>query len=202
VAVAQADNEGNALACATSAGVGVAQADGPDSHATAAASGSTRVASASAGETDVEADPGTDCSAIEGNDTGQLLPADVLLSETMSAGAKVGGGLSVITVKAANAGDNTAIDAYIKDLLPQGFEFVDCVSTVSQFRRGFCWWDGESTVVDDFGNFLPGSTAMTQIYVRTTVAGDFLNRAGIGADNYDPESTNNFVDLPVTVAAA
>jgi uncharacterized repeat protein (TIGR01451 family) len=179
--------------------------ESPGAQATASASGGQNAqAIASAGNT-VTDRRGGPCPPQEEEAAGLAdpnIPADVLTSQTMSAGPKVGGPLAWITITASNNGTHTATDAYVKDLMPAGFQFVDCTSTIDGLPGGWCWWDGTNIVVNDFGDFPKGSFAVTTIFVRPTVAGEFINTVGVGSDDYDPDSTNNFFDLPVTVGAA
>jgi uncharacterized repeat protein (TIGR01451 family) len=126
------------------------------------------------------------------------VPADVSVTQQASANPKAGH-LLAITIQAANNGTKTATDAYVKDFLPPSFEYVDCTTTIGGLPGGWCWWDGTNIVVDDLGDFPAGGAATVTLYVRPTVAGHFVNTVGIGSDTYDPDSTNEFVDLPVTV---
>jgi uncharacterized repeat protein (TIGR01451 family) len=137
--------------------------------------------------------------AIEGEGLADPnVPADLSVIQQMSADPTVGR-LAAITINASNGGSETATDAYVKDFMPAGFEYVDCTSTIGGVPGGFCWWDGTNMVVDDFGDLASGVSATVTIFVRPTVAGNFVNSVGIGSDTYDPDSTNEFVDLPVTV---
>ena len=120
------------------------------------------------------------------------------VTEQASGNATVGQ-VFAITINAANNGSQTATDAYVKDFMPGSFQFVGCTTTIGGLLGGWCWWDGTNIVVDDFGDFPSGGTATVTLYVRPTVAGDFVNTVGIGSDTYDPDATNDFIDLPIKV---
>jgi uncharacterized repeat protein (TIGR01451 family) len=199
---ASADNGGYALACARGEALAQASADGPDSRAVASANGNgVAQSSANAGQR-VKHVNGGSCPPGEGEQAVPQ-PADLSTSQQITAGATVGR-LAVITISSTNNGTTTAGDAYVKDFLPDGYVFVDCRSTIDGISGGFCWWDGVNMVVDDLGDFAPGSSTTVMIYVRPTVAGNSVNSVGIGSSggDFDPDSTNNFFNLPVTTAAA
>jgi hypothetical protein len=126
-------------------------------------------------------------------------PADVSITQTLEGTAKVGKP-AVLVVTATNAGKNSATDAFIKVTMPAGFAYNACEATVGTVKLGFCWWDGEHMVVDDIGLFDAGAVATLRINVTPTVAGKFVNTVGVGAHEWDPDSANNFMDMPITVA--
>jgi hypothetical protein len=126
-------------------------------------------------------------------------PADVSITQTLEGTAKVGTS-AVLVVTATNAGKSAATDAFIKVTMPAGFAYNACEATVGTVKLGFCWWDGEHMVVDDIGLFDAGAVATLRINVTPTVAGKFVNTVGVGAHEWDPDSANNFMDMPITVA--
>jgi uncharacterized repeat protein (TIGR01451 family) len=203
--VSNGSANGFALACAYDFATAVANGDGAGSDATASAAGSgVAVANATAGMTDHQFAGGNCPPPQSEEDLGLAdpnVPADVTLSQQIGASPKVGK-LAWITITATNSGTNTGRDAYVKEYMPDGFQFVDCTTTLDGLPGGWCWWDGTNIVVDDFGDFAPGEVAVVNIFVRPTAAGDFFNTVGIGSDDYDPDSGNNFVSVPFTVAAA
>jgi uncharacterized repeat protein (TIGR01451 family) len=144
------------------------------------------------------------CGSANGNtvffhtSVGPGTPADVGISQSIGANPRVGQ-LLTLTVTATN-GDTAATQAFIKDIMPAGFQYVACSVLINGAPGGFCSWDGESTVVGTIGTFAKGSTAVLSIGVRPTAAGSFVNSVGIGAHEWDPDSSNNFADAPVTVA--
>lgn len=68
-------------------------------------------------------------------------------------------------------------------------------------KLGFSWWDGEHMVVDDIGLFKPDAVATLRISVTPTAASSFVNTVGVGAHEWDPDSSNNFMDMPLTVGS-
>ena len=127
-------------------------------------------------------------------------PADVGITQSIGASPKVGQ-LLAINVTATNGSKTAGTDAFIKDIMPAGFQYVACSLKIDGVEGGFCSWDGVQTVVGDIGTFAPGSTVTLSIGVRPTAAGSFVNSVGVGAHQYDPDASNNFADAPVTVAA-
>lgn len=145
-----------------------------------------------------------------GNTTGNVVyfrvgvgpnnPADVSISQSIEGTPQVGKPF-VLVITAMNSGKNTATDAFMKVLMPAGFVYNACEATVGVAKLGFCWWDGKNMVVDDIGAFTAGSTAVLRINVTPTIAGKFVNAVGIGAHQWDPDSSNNFMDMPLTVSS-
>lgn len=152
-----------------------------------------------------QADGGRGCAGGSGNavffhiGVGPGTPADVGISQSIGANPRVGQ-LLTLTVTATN-GDTAATQAFIKDIMPAGFQYVACSVQINGAPGGFCSWDGERTVVGTIGTFAKGSTAVLSIGVRPTAAGSFVNSVGVGAHEWDPDASNNFSDAPITVAA-
>jgi uncharacterized repeat protein (TIGR01451 family) len=128
-------------------------------------------------------------------------PADVaIVAEGLSPAPSVGG-TATLTVTATNKGPKPASDAFIKDVLPDGLRFVACTSLVDGVASGFCSWDGKNTVIDNLGTLKSGSTVTLTIGVAATKAGAGLkNTVGVGADEWDPDWSNNFTSIPVTIS--
>jgi uncharacterized repeat protein (TIGR01451 family) len=151
------------------------------------------------------ADGGIGCAGGSGNEVyfhigaGPGNPADVGITQSIGANPKVGQ-LLTLTIAATNSSDHKATDAFIKDVMPAGFQYVACSLKIDGVAGGFCSWDGDHTVVGDIGDFAAGSTVTLSIGARPTAAGSFVNSVGVGAHEYDPDASNNFADAPITVA--
>jgi uncharacterized repeat protein (TIGR01451 family) len=128
-------------------------------------------------------------------------PADVaIVSPAISPAPSVGGN-ATLTITATNKGPKPASDAFIKDVMPDGLRFIACTSMVDGAATGSCSWDGKNTVVADLGSLKSGSAATFSIGVAATKAGAGLkNTVGIGADEWDPDWSNNFTSIPVTIS--
>jgi hypothetical protein len=127
-------------------------------------------------------------------------PADVSITQSIEGSPQVGKA-SVLVVTATNKGKNPATEAFIKVLMPAGFAYNACEAMVGTVHIGFCWWDGKNMVVDNIGVLNSGATATLRVRVTPTAAGSFVNTVGVGAHEWDPDSANNFMDMPLTVAA-
>jgi uncharacterized repeat protein (TIGR01451 family) len=128
-------------------------------------------------------------------------PADVAIVSQALSPAPTVGAAATLTITATNKGPMPGSDAFIKDVLPDGLRFVACTSTVDGAPAGSCSWDGKNTVVANLGTFKSGSSATFTIGVAATKAGaGFKNTVGIGADEWDPDWSNNFASIPVTIS--
>lgn len=91
-----------------------------------------------------------------------------------------------ITVK--NNGPTTATNINVKDILPDGVQFVDLTppttgsANYSNIDKGLTWTIGQ------LGN---GEEATLTVTVKPTVAGDIKNTATVTADQADPNPANN-----------
>ncbi|MEP6978643.1 MAG: hypothetical protein ABI948_11370, partial [Thermoleophilia bacterium] len=96
-------------------------------------------------------------------------PADVGIS-SRSARARRSAKLLTLTITATN-GKTAATDAFIKDVMPAGFQYVACSLKIGGVEGGFCSWDGVNTVVGDIGKF-----AADRAVVELAAAGDAVAR--------------------------
>jgi uncharacterized repeat protein (TIGR01451 family) len=129
-------------------------------------------------------------------------PADVSVTQSFSSGATAGQPATITITGTNNSKSTPATDAFIKDTMPANFQYIACSIKDSTGKEiGFCAWDGKQTVVGDIGTLAPSQTVTFTIGVRPTQAGAFPNVVGIGAHQWDSDSTNNFVTQTFNVAA-
>ena len=110
--------------------------------------------------------------------------ADLSLTKTVSAATPNVGNNVVFTVRASNAGPNTATGVKVSDLLPAGLQFVSASADIGGYVAG----TGEWTI----GSIANGTSATLTITAKVVGLDPIINTAQISAsDQYDPNSAPN-----------
>jgi uncharacterized repeat protein (TIGR01451 family) len=129
--------------------------------------------------------------------------ADLAITQTVSTTSALETSNVVFTVTVTNKGPSAASGITVSDPLPAGLDFVDYTgSQGSTYDSGTGVWTVGSLVP-----LVPGASAtltLTAAGNASAVGKSFINTATIaGADQTDPNSTNNTASSPaVTISAA
>ena len=121
-------------------------------------------------------------------------PADVSVSLTAPATASTGAALSY-TVKAANAGPNSAAGATLSATLDPSLILNSVTSS-----QGFC--TAAAPILCDLGGLPSGATATVTINATATSAGTFPAMVSASSSSYDPTPSNNQATASVTVTGS
>ncbi|MGL4669595.1 MAG: DUF7507 domain-containing protein, partial [Methanobacteriaceae archaeon] len=116
--------------------------------------------------------------------------SDLVVVKTVDNGNPVNGAIINYTVIASNAGPDTAINVFLSDVLPAGLQFISASVSVGTFNATTGLWT--------IGNMDKDAVAILTIMVKVVSAGNISNVAIISSDTYDPNTTNNVVNLIIT----
>ena len=114
------------------------------------------------------------------NDTITVDPyADLAINKTVSPHYPKMGDVVVWTITVINNGPDVAVNAYVRDVLPSGLEFIESDGNYTNN----IWY---------IGNMANGSTAVLNIKTRILVTDAVItNVASVTSDTPDPDLTNN-----------
>ena len=97
------------------------------------------------------------------------------------------------TLEITNNGPNNATDVVVRDLLPQGLEYVNDTSG-GKYNR--------ATGVLTIGNLAVGKTITVKILTKIKKTGEINNKANVTAKEHDTNLTNNKDDATIVVNPA
>jgi uncharacterized repeat protein (TIGR01451 family) len=120
--------------------------------------------------------------------------ADLSITKSDSPDPVTVGGSLTYTITVKNNGPSGATGVTMTDSLPGSVTFVS--ATPSQ---GNC--TGTATVTCSLGSLSNGGSATVTIVVTPTQAGGISNTATVGANEADPDTSNNSATQPTTVNA-
>ena len=105
--------------------------------------------------------------------------ADLAINKTVSPHYPKRGDVVVWTITVTNNGPDVAVNAYVRDVLPSGLEFIESDGNYTNN----IWY---------IGNMANGSTAVLNIKTRILVTDAVItNVASVTSDTPDPDLTNN-----------
>ncbi|QPH39300.1 DUF11 domain-containing protein [Pedobacter endophyticus] len=133
-----------------------------------------------------------------GNNTKKVTPvpvhvSNVAVSKTADNSMPNVGSNVTFTITASNAGPSLATDVIVNDLLPNGYTYL------SSSASGTTTYNA-ATGVWTVGNLANSSSAVLTINARVNVSGNYTNTASIGADEKDPDETDNSDAVTLTPA--
>ncbi len=116
--------------------------------------------------------------------------ADIVLTKAAQPIQEMYGQDVSFTLIVHNKGPGTATDVFVDDPLPPGLGFVSAAVSQGTFAAGTGLW-----VVGTLAN---GATATLQVTDRVAAFGTLVNRAEAGADQFDPNLSNDVASATVT----
>ena len=116
--------------------------------------------------------------------------ADIALTKAVQPSQVMFGENVTFTLIVHNKGPDAATDVFVDDPLPPGRAFVAVSPSQGTFAPGTGLW-----VV---GTLADGATATLQLTYRVAAFGPIVNRAEAGADQFDPDLSNNVASATVT----
>jgi uncharacterized repeat protein (TIGR01451 family) len=118
------------------------------------------------------------------------LQADLAVTKRVSAAQVFFGSTAVFTVVVHNNGPDPATGVSVLDPLPAGLTFVQAVPSQGTYSAATGTWA--------IGILADGASATLQLVVRVNVVGTVVNAAGVRADEFDPDLTNDRATAAVT----
>ncbi len=118
--------------------------------------------------------------------------ADVSVTKSASVSSVDVGGQITYTIKAANAGPDSAVAATVSDPLPADVSFVSASTTA-----GTC--SGTSTVSCNLATLASGGSATVTIVVKAVTAGTATNTATVSSSMPDANMANNTATATTTI---
>jgi choice-of-anchor A domain-containing protein/uncharacterized repeat protein (TIGR01451 family) len=118
--------------------------------------------------------------------------ADIALTKVVQPSQVMFGQNVNFTLIVHNKGPNTATDVFVDDPLPPGLVFVSATPSQGTFAPVSGVW-----IV---GTLLNGATATLELTARVAAIGPIVNLAEAGADQFDPNLSNNVATVTVTGA--
>jgi len=94
------------------------------------------------------------------------------------------------TLTVHNMGPSTATNVFVDDPLPPGLVFVAASPSQGTYVPASGIW-----IVGTLAN---GATAVLRLTARVVAIGPLVNRAEAGADEFDPDLSNNVAEAVVT----
>jgi uncharacterized repeat protein (TIGR01451 family) len=120
--------------------------------------------------------------------------ADLALTKTASVGStSLGSGFSY-TLKATNAGPDSATGTTVSDPLPSDVSFVSSSTTV-----GSC--SGTATVTCNLGTLASGASGTVTIKVKAAKSGTAVNTAKVSSSTTDLNLANNSASATITIGS-
>ena len=116
--------------------------------------------------------------------------ADIALTKAVQPSQVMFGENVTFTLIVHNKGPDAATGVFVDDPLPPGLAFVAVSPSQGTFAPGTGLW-----VV---GTLADGATATLQLTYRVAAFGPIVNRAEAGADQFDPNLSNNVASAAVT----
>ena len=116
--------------------------------------------------------------------------ADIALTKVAQPGQVMFGLNVTFTLIVRNRGPAAATDVFVDDPLPPGLAFVAAAPSQGTFAPGSGLW-----VV---GTLAGGAAAVLKLTARVAAFGPLVNRAEAGADQFDPNLSNNTASATVT----
>jgi uncharacterized repeat protein (TIGR01451 family) len=117
-------------------------------------------------------------------------PADIALTKVAQPSQVMFGENVTFTLIVHNKGPGTATDVFVDDPLPAGLVFVAATASQGTYAPATGIW-----VVGTLAN---GATAVLQVTARVAAFGPLVNRAEAGADQFEPDKSNNVATGNVT----
>jgi uncharacterized repeat protein (TIGR01451 family) len=110
--------------------------------------------------------------------------ADLRLTKTANSQSVQVGSQAIYTVSVSNAGPDVALNVSVKDLLPQGAQFVSALATQGTYSSATGIWT--------IGTLPASASVSMQIIVKLTQQGTITNTAEVFSSSLpDPDSTPN-----------
>jgi uncharacterized repeat protein (TIGR01451 family) len=142
-----------------------------------------------------ELDPNlNDNSATQVTTVNAVPSADLSVTKSDSPDPVTVGNNLTYTITVTNKGPSTATGVTLTDPLPGTVTFVSATP-----NQGNC--TGSATVTCNLGSLSNGGSATVTIVVTPTQAGGISNTATVGANEADPDTSNNSATQPTTVNA-
>ncbi len=116
--------------------------------------------------------------------------ADIALTKVVQQSQVMYGQNVTFTLIVHNKGPSAATDVFVDDPLPPGLAFVSATPSQGTFVSASGIW-----VVGTLAN---GATATLRLTARVAAFGPIVNRAEAGADQFDPDLSNNVAAAAVT----
>ena len=116
--------------------------------------------------------------------------ADIALTKTVQPSQVMFGENVTFTLIVHNKGPDAATDVFVDDPLPPGLAFVSATPSQGTFVSASGIW-----IVGTLAN---GATATLRLTDRVAAFGPIVNRAEAGADQFDPDLSNNVAAAAVT----
>ncbi len=116
--------------------------------------------------------------------------ADLALTKVVNASQVTYGTNVTFTLTVHNLGPNTATDVFVYDPLPAGLTFVSATPSQGTYAPQSGTWI--------IGTLPAGGVATLQLTARVAALKPIVNRAETGADQFDPDLSNNVGSATVT----
>ena len=116
--------------------------------------------------------------------------ADLALTKVVNTSQVIYGMHVNFTLTVHNLGPNAATDVFVDDPLPPGLTFVSATPSQGTYASQSGIWI--------IGTLAGGGMATLQLTVQVAAVGSIVNRAETGADQFDPDLSNNVATATVT----
>lgn len=132
--------------------------------------------------------------AVDVTPAGPVAHVDVSVTKTDAPDPVTVGGTLVYSIRASNAGPETATNVVVSDSLPGSVALVSISAS-----QGAC--SGSTTVACNLGSLAPGASATVTIVVQPRVAGTITNTATATSAQADRDPANNAATATTEVRA-